>query len=471
MSEVSGFLARTERERGLRKSLTSPQLTMIAIGGAIGTGLFLGSGAAIQVAGPSVILSFAIGACVALLLMGCLAEMVVTHPSTGLFGSYAEHYLGSLAGFVVRYAYWISVVLVIGAEVTAISVYMKFWFPGSPGWLWIVLFSIVLICLNARSVGSFGVAEYWFSVVKVAAIVGFILMGSYTVFTAAPSSGIGFANFHANGGFFPHGWNGTWHAVVVAIFSFIGIEFIAVAAGEAEDPERAARGAFKSAVLRLIVFYLLTVALMLAIVPWQLAGTGKSPFVMVMETTGFSWGAGIMNFVVLMAALSAMNSQLYVATRMIFSLACSGYAPAGLSVVGANGIPLRSLVVSSGGVAFAAVTSIVMPQGSFVLVMSIAMFGALFGWLMIFVTHYRFRRACERDGVTPTFRLPGFPFLTLLGAVAMAAIIGSTYFVPAFRMTVITGIPLLVVLVVAYALIRKPQASRAVIAQHGAVES
>ncbi|MGY6160365.1 amino acid permease [Paraburkholderia strydomiana] len=457
MAEVEGFRARVERESGLRKTLTSPQLTMIAIGGAIGTGLFLGSGAAIQVAGPSVIVSFAIGACVALLLMGCLAEMVVTHPSTGSFGSYAEHYLGGLAGFVVRYAYWISVVLVIGAEVTAISVYMKFWFPGSPGWVWIVVFSAALILLNARSVGAFGFAEYWFSIVKVAAIIGFILPGGYAVFTAVPASGIGFANYWSDGGFLPHGWSGTWDAVVVAIFSFIGIEFIAVAAGEAAEPERAARGAFKSAVFRLIFFYLLTIGLMLAIMPWQSAGTGKSPFVMVMEKMGLPWGASLMNFVVLMAALSAMNSQLYVATRMIFSLACSGYAPSALRVVSANGIPQRSLLASSFGVAFAAIASVLLPQGSFVLVMSIAMFGALFGWFMIFVTHYAFRRACQRDGITPTFRLPAFPFLTLLGTVMMAAIIGSTYFVPAFRMTVVTGIPLLAMLVVAYVLIRKPQ--------------
>ncbi|MCA8299238.1 amino acid permease [Burkholderia sp. AU30198] len=455
MSEVNQFQAIADRERGLRKSLTSPQLTMIAIGGAIGTGLFLGSGAAIQVAGPSVILSFTIGACVALLLMGCLAEMVVTHPTTGSFGSYAEHYLGGLAGFVVRYAYWISVVLVIGAEVTAISVYMKFWFPNSPSWIWIVVFSTALVGLNARSVGSFGFAEYWFTVVKVAAIVGFILLGSYTVFTAAPNHGIGFANFYSNGGFFPNGWSGMWNAVVVAIFSFIGIEFIAVAAGEATDPQRAARGAFKSAVFRLVFFYLLTIGLMLAIVPWQSAGTGKSPFVLVMERMGLPWGASVMNFIVLMAALSAMNSQLYVATRMIFSLSRSGHAPTSLSVVGSNGVPHRCLIASSFGVAFAAAMSVVLPGGSFILVMSIAMFGALFSWFMIFVTHYRFRRACERDGVALAFRLPAFPFLTWLGASLMVAIIGSTYFVPAFRMTVVTGVPLVALLVVAYAFIRK----------------
>lgn len=463
MNEVNGFKIIAEREGGLKRSLTRGQLGMIAIGSAIGTGLFLGSGAAIQLAGPSVIISFGIGAFVALLLMGCLAEMVVTHPSTGSFGSYAEHYLGGLAGFVVRYAYWISVVLVIGAEVTAISVYMHFWFPTSPGWLWIVVFSAVLIAINARSVGSFGAAEYWFSIVKVAAIVGFIILGSYTVFSAPANSSIGLRNFYMDGGFFPKGFSGTWNAVVVAVFSFIGIEFIAVAAGEATEPERAARSAFKSALIRLVIFYLLTITLMVAIAPWQSAGTGKSPFVTVMEKIGVSGGPSAMNFVILTAALSATNAQLYVATRMIFSLSRSGYAPAFLSTVSSNGVPVRSLVLSSIGVAFAAVTSVVMPGGSFILVMSIAMFGALFGWLMIFVTHLRFRIACKRDGITPAFRLPLFPVPTLLGLVMMMAIIGSTFFVPAFKMSVVTGIPMLVVLVLAYVLLKKPEAEKVMV--------
>jgi len=461
MSDPGQFQTIAARESGLKQCLTPAQLTMIAIGSAIGTGLFLGSGAAIKLAGPSVILSFAIGAAVALLLMGCLGEMVVTHPSTGSFGSYAEHYLGGLAGFVVRYAYWISVVLVIGAEVTAISVYMRFWLPDSPGWLWILAFSAALVFLNARSVNAFGAAEYWFTVVKVVAIVSFILLGSYVVFSAPAGGAIGLANFHANGGFFPNGFSGTWFAVVVAIFSFIGIEFIAVAAGEAAQPERAARSAFKSALFRLVFFYVCTITLMIAIVPWQSAGTGKSPFVLVMEHIGIAGGASVMNFVVLSAALSAMNAQLYVATRMIFSLARSGHAPASLGQVGANGIPLRSLLLSTGGVAFAAACSVLAPRDSFVLVMSIAMFGALFAWLMIFVTHYRFRLACKRDGITPAFRLPGFPYLTLLGGTTMACVIGSTLFVPAFRMTLLTGLPMLAVLAITYLVAGRKQATRA----------
>jgi len=442
------------RESDLEKRLTPRQLTMIAIGSAIGTGLFLGSGAAIQMAGPSVIVSYAIGALVALLLMGCLAEMVIAHPTTGSFGAYAEHYLGARAGFIVRYTYWVSVVLVIGAEVTAVAVYMQYWFPATPAWLWIIGFSALLIVVNASSVNVFGTAEYWFATVKVAAIMGFIVIGGLTVWQAPAGGAIGFGNYFANQGFFPKGFSGTWYAVVMAIFSFIGIEFIAVAAGEAKQPQQAARTAFKSAVFRLFLFYIVTIALTVAIVPWQRAGTGESPFVLVMRLLGIPFGASVMNFVVLTAALSAMNAQLYVATRMIFSLSRGGQAPAFLGTIARNGVPSRALLFSTSGVAFAAVCSVFVPGDSFLLVMSIAMFGALFAWFMIFVTHYRFRRVAQRDGTHLAFRIWGFPFLTIAGGALMFAVLATTLMLPAFRMTLVTGIPLLLALGVAYQFVK-----------------
>src|SRR6516164_7079838 len=204
-----------ERERGLRRTLSARRLSMIAIGGAIGTGLFLGSGFAISLAGPAVLLSYLIGALIALLLMGCLAEMTIEHPTSGSFGAYAEYYLGPLAGFLVRYAYWTGIVLAVGTEVTAIALYMHFWFPGSPGWPWIVGFSALLVLVNARSVNVFGAIEYWFSAIKVTAIVLFIVLAAYIVWrapgalpgggSAAAAPPAGFYHYTAHGGFFPHG--------------------------------------------------------------------------------------------------------------------------------------------------------------------------------------------------------------------------------------------------------------------------
>jgi L-asparagine transporter-like permease len=450
-----------ERERGLRRTLSARRMTMIAIGGAIGTGLFLGSGFAISLAGPAVLLSFAVGALIALLLMGCLAEMTVAHPTSGSFGAYAEYYLGPLAGFLVRYAYWSCIVLAVGTEVTAVALYMHFWFPASPGWLWILGFSALLIAVNARSVNVFGAIEYWFSAIKVTAIVIFILLGTYIVFrapgaVAATGAGTGpaagFHHYTAHGGFFPHGLWGAWVAVIVAIFSYLSIEMIAVAAGEAAQPEIAVRLAFRSTVLRLILFYLLTLALILAIVPWTSAGVDESPFVKVMRALQVPGAAGIFNFVILVAALSAMNSQLYITTRMMFSLSRAGYAPRRFGVLTRRGVPVQALLLSSLGIALATVVSVVAPKSAFILMIAISSFGAMFTWMMIFVTHYAFRRARTRSGAPLRFRMPGYPATTVLGATLMAAVLLTTAFTDAFRLTLVFGLPFLAALVLIYSL-------------------
>lgn len=440
-----------ERERGLQRTLSARRMTMIAIGGAIGTGLFLGSGFAISLGGPGVLLSYAIGALIALLLMGCLAEMTVAHPTSGSFGAYAEYYIGPLAGFLVRYAYWTCIVLAVGTEVTAVALYMHFWFPAPPGWLWIVGFSALLITVNALSVNVFGAVEYWFSAIKVAAIVIFIALAGYMLLRAPATAGIGFHNYLAGGGPFPHGLWGVWVAVIMAVFSYLSIEMIAVAAGEAAHPQVAVVRAFRSTMLRLVLFYLLTLTLVLAIVPWTAAGIDESPFVKVMRALGVPAAAGILNFVILIAALSAMNSQLYITTRMMFSLARAGDAPRRLGALSGRGVPLNSLLLSSLGIALAAALSVLAPQSSFILMVAISSFGALFTWMMIFITHYRFRRARERSGAPPLpFRMIGFPCTTLLGAGLMAAVLLTTLFTPAFRLTLVFGAPFLLGLVLVY---------------------
>jgi L-asparagine transporter-like permease len=464
---MADFSTIIQRESGLRRSLSARKLSMIAIGGAVGTGLFLGSGFAIGTAGPSVLLSYVIGALIALLLMGCLAEMTVTHPTTGSFGTYAEYYVSPLAGFMVRYTYWTCIVLAVGTEVTAIALYMKFWFPGVPGWIWIAAFSGALIVVNALSVNTFGTVEYWFSLLKISAIVAFILLAGYLVARGNPTDpqtaagSIGFGNYTAYGGFLPHGIGGMWVAVIMAIFSFLSIEMIAVAAGEAAQPEVAITRAFFSTVVRLVLFYILTLALMLAVLPWNLAGSTKSPFVMVMEALHVPAAGGVMNFVILIAALSAMNSQLYISTRMMFSLSRAGQAPKRLGALTARGIPFNALLVSTSGIAVATVLSVISPGGAFLMMVGISVFGAMFTWMMIFVTHFFFRRARARDGSAPAkFRMWGFPFTTLLGAGLMAALLLTTAFTDAFRMTLAFGLPYLALLAAVYYLrLRQPAAA------------
>ena len=429
------FDAIEDREKGLDRGLSAGQLSMIAIGGAIGTGLFLGSSFAIGFAGPSVLVSYAIGAAIALLLMRCLAEMTVAHPTSGSFGAWAEFYVSPLAGFLVRYAYWSAIVLAVGTEVTAVAVYMKYWFPNIAASVWIGGFSGVLIRVNAANVRVFGQVEYAFSALKIAAILAFIGMGAWMVF-----GGIGFGNYTSHGGFFPHGFRGTWVAVIVAIFSYLSIEMIAVAAGEARDPQRAIRSAFRATVFRLVFFYLFTLALMLAIVPWDAAGTEGSPFVRVMAATHVPGAAGAINFVILIAALSAMNSQLYITTRMMFSLSRAGYAARRFGVLSARGTPVAALLLSTLGIALAAVVNVFYPEGSFIVMVAISMFGAMFAWLMIFVTHLFFRK---NRGLR-------FPWLSLAGAGLMAAILLTTAFTREFRMTLVYGVPFLAVLSAIY---------------------
>jgi len=439
-----------EREQGLQRRLSAGQMSMIAIGGAIGTGLFLGSKFAIGFAGPSVILSYAIGGVIALLLMGCLAEMTVAHSTSGSFGAYAEHYISPLAGFLVRYSYWSCIVLAVGTEVTAVAEYMGYWFPDMPGWLWVLLFSGALIFVNAMSVKTFGTVEYWFSTIKVSAIIAFIVLGAYVVW-GEPQYGV--QHYTAHGGFLPNGAWGMWVAVIISIFSYLSIEMIAVAAGEAENPEQAVKQAFRATVARLVIFYLLALSLILAIVPWNQTSEGGSPFVTVMQAINIPFAAGVINFVVLVAALSAMNSMLYITTRMMFSLSRAGHAPAALGKLSHRGTPINALALSSSGVAVAAVLSVLYPETSFTLMIAISMFGAMFTWMMIFVTHYFFRRHRDQAGKPRlSFRMAGFPVLTLLGALAMLAIMITTYFTSVFRMTLVFGIPFLLLLVLWYRL-------------------
>ena len=430
---------------GLQRTLGSGQLAMIAIGGAIGTGLFLGSGFAIGLAGPAVLVSYAVGGVITLLLMGCLAEMTVADPVTGSFGLFAERYLGRFAGFLVRYTYVTCIILAIGTEVTAVAIYMRFWAPDVPGLRWIIGFSAALLLVNLASVQLFGAVEYVFSAIKIMAILLFVAFGLWVIVR----SGVGVTHFTAHGGFAPHGLGGIWTAVIVSIFSYLSIEMIAVAAGEARDPERAIVRAFRSTMIRLALFYLGSLAVMLAIVPWTQAGTTTSPFVTVMQATDIPYAAGILNAVVLIAALSAMNSQLYTASRMLFSLADSGLAPARLARVDRRGVPVAALLTSAMGIAVAGGVYAWRPEAALGVMIAISIFGGLFTWGMIFVTHLAFRR---RHGAPSAFRLWGYPWTSLAGAIAIVAIMATTPFTAPFALTLVYGVPFLGVLAIVYAL-------------------
>jgi len=453
-------LNRVEQGEQLSRQLSSGQLAMIAIGGAIGTGLFLGSSLAVRIAGPGVIVSYLIGAVIALLFMGALSEMAVAHPTAGSFGVYAELYLHPWAGFTVRYTYWAAQCIAIGGEATAIAIYCQWWFPGTAKWMWVLGFAAALLYINARSVGNFGSFEYWFAMIKVVAIVLFIGFGLALLIGAGPRPAIGFSNLTSNGGFLATGWRGVWLAMVFVIFSYMGTEVVAVAAGEAKDPATAVPRAMRTMVGRLILFYLGAIFILICIVPWNRIQPGSdvtaSPFVKVFELTGIPAAAHIVNFVVITAAASSMNCNLYLVSRMMFSLARGGYAPAAFGRIGRHGTPLPALLVSAAGLALALLIAVVYPDSAFVYLFGISLFGGLFAWLMIFVTHLFFRPKWEASGGPRLpMRLVGYPYTSLLGAVAIAAILATTWWVPGMRIALIAGLPWLGILSVAYLLVRK----------------
>lgn len=444
-----------EQGERLERQLTSRQVGMIAIGGAIGTGLFLGSSLAVHTAGPGVILSYVLGAAITLLLMGALSEMAVAHPTAGSFGVYAEMYLNPWAGFTVRYTYWAAQCIAIGGEATAIAIYCQWWFPNTPKWLWIFGFACALLYVNARSVGSFGSFEYWFAMIKVAAIVLFIVFGVSLLTGVGPRPAIGFSNLTSHGGFLPTGWRGVWMAMVFVIFSYIGTEVVAVTAGEAKQPETEVPRAMRTMVARLIMFYLGAIFVLICIVPWERiqpgANVAASPFVKVFQLIGVPAAAHIVNFVVITAAASSMNCNLYLVSRMMFSLARGGYAPAAFGAVSSKGTPVAALIVSAAGLALAILVSVLNPDGAFVYLFGISLFGGLYAWLMIFVTHLRFRPRWKAAG---NRRLPvrmiGYPYTSVLGAAAICAILATTWWVEGMRVTLIAGVPWLGLLTAAY---------------------
>ncbi len=444
----------------LRRSLSQRQLTMMAIGGAIGVGLFLGSGVTIKLAGPGVIITYLFGAIIALIVSYSLVEMAVVHPVAGSFGVYAETYLSRWAGFSVRATYGLVQIIAIGAEVTAVAIYFSFWFPSVPQWIWVVGVSIGLVVINTLQVGRFGEFEYWFALIKVVAILTFIGVGTGLILGIGTKHSVGLSNLTAYGGFLPHGWTGVWLALTLAVTSYMGVEIIAVTAGEAENPEESIPKAMRTIVFRLIFFYVLAITVMLAMTPWNQTGVGNgltaSPFVRAFAVIGIPYAAGIMNAVVITAALSSSNTDLYLTTRMLYSLSRGKFAPAWLGTLSKNGVPSRALAVSTGGMVAAILLAIYAPAKAFLALYGIAVAGMFFVWIVILLTHMAFRRALgpERIARLP-MRLRWYPYSTILGIAALLGLAASTFFVDGLQYTVPAFIPFLLVISIAYWIVRR----------------
>ena len=438
-------------EQGLRHQLTAAQMAMVAVGGSIGTGLFLGSGAAMEIAGPAAILSFVAAACINFTVAMALGELACSHPAAGSFGVYGDLYLNDFAGFIARAGYWIGVALAIGAEMVAAATYMANWFPVVRPYIWIILFGGALLAINLRSVASYGRTEFWLAMIKLATIAAFIVIGA-----ALLGSGRAAPQYLAHGGFFPNGPGSMLRALTFAIYSFGGVEMVAVTTGESRSPKETPRAVWMT-FLTLSLVYVGAMAILLGIMPWNHAGVTESPFVTTFRTVRLPHASGIMNFVVLSAALSGANATLYVASRMLFSLARTGWAPERLGRLNHEGSPEYAVLASSFGILFALALVLWAPENAFRYIIGAAFTGMILSWLVSLAAHINFRRRTSRE------QLAALPLRSPLGMCGsifglIAVTIATIQNLRHPRMNLWSSSACLAVLVLAYALIKKKRA-------------
>jgi L-asparagine transporter-like permease len=440
------------QEQGLHHQLTAGQMTMVAVGGSIGTGLLLGSAAALEVAGPGVILSYIIAAFIAYTVAMALGELASMHPAAGSFAVYGELYLNQYLGFLCRAGYWAAIAFSIGAELVASATYMSYWLPAVPGELWVVLFSALLLMVNLRSVSSYGRFEFWFYMIKFATIVAFILAGATLLFSGSVAP-----QYTAQGGFLPKGPFAPLLAVFWAIYAFGGVEMLAVTTGESrssKDIPRASRLTF----FMLAGVYLGAITILVGVMPWNHTGVSESPFVTVLRLAHIPAAAYFMNFVVLTAALSGANAKLYVASRLLFSMGRSGWAPASLGKLNASGSPRLALLVSSYGIVTALIIENWAPEKAFLYIMGAAFSGLIFSWVVSLAAHVSFRRRLTPQQLAALpMRSPFGIWGSMLGFLLASATILHTLF--STRVNAIGGLIFFTGLTVAYVLLKRRRQS------------
>ena len=440
--------AEVVQEQGLHHQLTAGQMTMVAVGGSIGTGLLLGSAAALEVAGPGVILSYVIAAFIAYTVAMALGELASMHPAAGSFGVYGELYLNQYLGFLCRAAYWAAIAFSIGAELVASATYMGYWLPAVPAEIWVILFSALLLLVNLRSVGSFGRFEFWFSMIKFATIVAFILTGAALLF-----GGRVVPQYTAQGGFFPKGPIAPLLAVFWAIYAFGGVEILAVTTGESRSSKDIPR-AMRLTFFLLAGIYLGAITILVGVMPWNSTGVAESPFVSVLRLAKVPAAAYFMNFVVLTAALSGANAKLYVASRLLFSMGRSGWAPSWLGKLNESGSPRWALLVSSYGIVTALVIENWAPKQAFLYIMGAAFSGLIFSWIVSLAAHINFRRRLAPQQVAALLmRSPLGIWGSIVGFVLVSIAVLHTLF--ASRINEIGGFVFFAALTVAYLLLKR----------------
>lgn len=427
-----------DRQHGdeLKRGLKNRHIQLIALGGAVGTGLFLGSASVIQSAGPGIILGYIIAGFIAFLIMRQLGEMVVEEPVAGSFSHFAYKYWGGFAGFASGWNYWVLYILVAMAELTAVGKYVQFWWPDIPTWISAAAFFVLINAINLTNVKVFGEMEFWFAIIKVVAVVAMILFGGWLLFsdTAGPQATV--RNLWEQGGFLPHGLTGLVMMMAIIMFSFGGLELVGITAAEADNPEISIPKATNQVIYRILIFYVGSLVVLLSLMPWTRVGADTSPFVLIFHELGDALVANALNVVILTAALSVYNSCVYCNSRMLFGLAQQGNAPKALLNVDKRGVPVASILVSATTTALCVLINYLMPGEAFGLLMALVVSALVINWAMISLAHLKFRQAKRKEGVETKFKALLYPVGNYICLLFMAAILVIMLITPGMAISV-----------------------------------
>ena len=412
-------MSKNEMQRGLKNR----HLQMIALGTAVGTGLFYGSTATIALAGPAVSLSYLIGGIIIFFIVRMLGEMSVEEPVSGSFSYYAAKYWGDFPSFLAGWNYWFLYIIVSMAELTAVSIYAAYWFPDLPPWISTLVCLVVITAINLVTVSAYGEIEFWMAFIKISAIVFMIVLGAYLIFADAKPFPENFSNLWAHGGFFPNGLDGMIMSIAPVLFSFGGIELLGITAGEAENPDKTIPRAINQVIYRILIFYVGTMVVLMTLWPWNEVGKDASPFVQIFDNVGIPAAANILNFVVLTAAVSVYNSAIYSNSRMLYGLAKSGNAPKFFEKLSSRGVPVNGILVSSAITLLVVVLNYFLPGEVFKYVFAIVTGAVVISWGLIVLTHLKFRNYCKAAGVVPKFKSLFYPFADYLCLAFLAGVL------------------------------------------------
>ncbi|ENU25472.1 amino acid permease [Acinetobacter modestus] len=410
----------------LQRGLKNRHIQLIAMGGAIGTGLFLGSAQVIQSAGPSIILGYAIGGLIAFLIMRQLGEMIVEEPVAGSFSHFAYQYWGKFPGFLSGWNYWVLYILVAMSELTAVAKYINYWWPHIAAWQSVLFFFVLITAINLTNVKFYGESEFWLAIIKVTAVVAMILFGLFLLFTADANSTASFSNLWSHGGFFPNGFDGLFYMLAFIMFAFGGIELIGMAAAEANDPKKTIPKAINQVVVRILVFYVGSLAILLSLVPWNqldLGGLDKSPFVMIFSQMGIGWAAHLLNFIILTAALSVYNSGMFANSRMLFGLAQQGNAPKVFAKVNKQGVPIPAVLLSALLIFGCVLLNYFVPEDALGHLMYVVVGALVLNWAMISLTHLKFKAMVKQKNLKTSFPALWSPISNYLVLVFIAVVL------------------------------------------------